>query len=58
MNAVVNSALTPRRDPVPDAPSNEIYGPFVNTPVWPWFAAGCVIGALFALLFLFAWSYS
>jgi hypothetical protein len=43
---------------VPGAPPNEVYGPYVNAPVWPWFAAGWVAGALFALLFLFAWSYS
>jgi hypothetical protein len=46
------------REPVPGAPPNEFYGPYVNAPVWPWFAAGWVIGALFVLLFLITWSYS
>jgi hypothetical protein len=43
---------------VPGAPSNELYGPYINAPVWPWFAAGWVVGALFVLAFVIAWSYS
>ena len=38
--------------------SQELYGPYLNAPVWPWFAAGWVLGALFALLFVVAWSFS
>jgi hypothetical protein len=45
-------------EPVPGAPPNEVYGRYVNAPVWPWFTAGCVIGALFVLVFVIAWSYS
>jgi hypothetical protein len=46
------------QDSIPGAPPTEVYGPYVNAPVWPWFAAGWVVGALFALLFLLAWSYA
>jgi hypothetical protein len=46
------------REPVPGLPNNEFYGRHVNAPVWPWFTAGCVIGALFVLFFVIAWSYS
>jgi hypothetical protein len=45
-------------EPVPGAPPNEFYGPYVNAPVWPWFAAGWMIGALFVVLFVIAWSFS
>jgi hypothetical protein len=38
--------------------SQELYGPYLNAPVWPWFAAGWVLGALFVLLFVVAWSFS
>ena len=38
--------------------SQELYGPYLNGPVWPWFAAGWLLGALFVLLFVVAWSFS
>ena len=38
--------------------SQELYGPYINAPVWPWLAAGWVLGALFVLLFVVAWSFS
>lgn len=44
-------------EPTP-IPPPELHGPYINAPVWPWFAAGCVLGALFVLLFVVAWSYS
>ncbi len=44
--------------PVPGAPPYELYGRYINAPVWPWFAAGWVLGALFVVLFVVAWSYS
>ena len=37
-------------------PPGTLHGPYINAPVWPWFAAGWVVGALFVLLFLVAWS--
>ena len=46
------------REPVPGAPPYEVYGRHINAPVWPWFTAGCVLGALFTLAFVLAWSYS
>jgi hypothetical protein len=39
-------------------PPSELHGPYINAPVWPWFAAGCVLGALFVLLFVVAWRFS
>jgi hypothetical protein len=39
---------------LPDAPPYELHGPYLHAPVWPWFAAGWVIGALFVLMFVFA----
>jgi hypothetical protein len=38
----------------PDAIPYELHGPYLHAPVWPWFAAGWVIGALFVLMFVFA----
>ena len=43
---------------VPAASRSELHGPYINAPDWPWFAAGCVLGAMFVLLFVVAWSYS
>ena len=36
----------------------ELHGPYLNAPVWPWFLAGWIVGALFVLMFVFAsfWS--
>jgi len=39
-------------------PPFELHGRYLNAPSWPWFAAGCVLGALFVLLFVLAWSWS
>jgi hypothetical protein len=41
----------------PVAPS-ELRGRYINAPVWPWFAAGWIIGALFVALLMVAWTYS
>jgi hypothetical protein len=43
------------RTPVPGAPANEFYGPYVNAPVWPWTVAGWALAVVFMLLFLMAW---
>ena len=45
-------------EPATVTPPSELHGPYINAPVWPWFVAGCVLGALFVLLFVVAWSYS
>ena len=34
-----------------------LQGRYINAPAWPWFAAGWILGALFVLLFLVAWTY-
>ena len=34
--------------------STELYGPYLHAPVWPWFLAGWVVGALFVLMFVLA----
>jgi hypothetical protein len=36
----------------PEAP--EIRGRYLHAPVWPWFAAGWILGALFMLMFVLA----
>ncbi len=41
-------------DASPHEPPSELYGPYLHAPVWPWFLAGWVAGALFVLLFVFA----
>jgi hypothetical protein len=41
-------------DAVPYEPSSELYGPYLHAPVWPWFLAGWIIGALFVLMFVVA----
>ena len=33
---------------------SELHGPYLHAPVWPWFLAGWVTGALFVLMFVFA----
>jgi hypothetical protein len=35
-------------------PPYELHGPYLHAPVWPWFLAGWIIGALFVLMFVFA----
>ena len=35
-------------------PPSELHGPYLHAPVWPWFLAGWVAGALFVLMFVFA----
>jgi hypothetical protein len=42
----------------PGARPYELHGRYIHAPVWPWFAAGWVLGALFVVLFVVAWSYS
>ena len=41
-------------EPAPHVPPGELHGRYINAPVWPWFAAGWVLGALFVLAFLLA----
>ena len=36
-------------------PPEELRGRYIDAPLWPWFAAGCVVGTLVVLLFLVAW---
>ena len=50
----LRSALAP--DLTELAPPAEIQGRYINAPVWPWFAAGCVIGAAIVLMFVVAWT--
>jgi hypothetical protein len=38
----------------PLEPPSELHGPYLHAPVWPWFVAGWIIGALFVLMFVFA----
>ena len=44
-------------EPLRPRPS-ELLGPYINAPVWPWFAAGWVIGAACVLMFVVAWLWS
>ena len=37
----------------PESPS-ELHGPYLHAPVWPWFVAGWIVGALFVLMFVVA----
>ena len=32
----------------------ELYGPYLNAPVWPWHVAGWIVSALFVLMFIIA----
>jgi len=41
-------------DTTPHEASTELHGPYLYAPVWPWFLAGWIIGALFVLMFVFA----
>lgn len=43
------------REPVPGGPPNEVYGPHINAPVWPWTVAGWTLAVVFMLLFLITW---
>jgi hypothetical protein len=45
-------------DPVAHLPPREIHGRYIDAPVWPWFAAGWIIGALFVTSVIVAWTYS
>jgi hypothetical protein len=36
----------------------EVQGPYINAPVWPWFAAGWSLGVLCVLMFIVAWWWS
>ena len=40
-----------------EARPSELYGRYINAPVWPWFAAGLVVGALFVVMFIAAWTF-
>jgi hypothetical protein len=42
---------------ITEVPRPEIHGRYIHAPVWPWLAAGWMLGALFVLLFLVAWTY-
>ena len=44
-------------EPLRPRPS-ELQGPYINAPVWPWFAAGWMLGALCVLMFVVAWWWS
>jgi hypothetical protein len=52
--------MTPVRagESVPGAPAYEVYGRYVNAPVWPWVAAGWGMSGMFALFFIVSWSVS
>jgi len=39
----------------PPAPGSELYGPYVDAPVWPWLLAGWTLGAGLLLLFVVGW---
>ena len=32
----------------------DLYGPYLNAPVWPWHVAGWIVSALFVLMFVIA----
>ena len=37
------------------APQHEVLGRYINAPVWPWFWAGTLVGAVIVLMFAVAW---
>ena len=43
---------------LPGLPPYELRGRYIDAPVWPWFTAGWILGALFVLLLLLARSYA
>jgi len=61
LDAVITSLQQLRRALVgelpAEAPTSELQGRYINAPAWPWFVAGWIVGALFVLLFLVAWTY-
>ena len=38
-----------------EAPQHEVFGRYINAPVWPWFFAGTLVGAVIVLMFAVAW---
>ena len=44
-------------EPGPVTPPKELYGRYIDAPVWPWFWAGWTAGALIVLMFVVAWIY-
>jgi hypothetical protein len=46
--------LTLLGEALPYESPSELHGPYLHAPVWPWFLAGWVTGALFVLMFVFA----
>ena len=52
---VLRGSLT--GEPARPRPS-ELQGPYINAPVWPWFAAGWFLGAICDLMFVVAWWWS
>ena len=38
-----------------DTAPNELYGPYINAPVWPWTVAGWGLALFFMLMFLITW---
>jgi hypothetical protein len=36
-------------------PQSEVYGPYIDSPVWPWSLAGWCLAALYVVLALAAW---
>jgi len=48
--------MEPLEDPMsaqqPATP--ELYGPYLNAPVWPWYVAGWIASGLLALWFVIA----
>jgi hypothetical protein len=57
LDAAIARLQTLRRtiagDATPAHP-HELHGPYLRAPVWPWFVAGWIIGALFVLMFVLA----
>jgi hypothetical protein len=49
--------MTPLEDPMSaqhTLTTPELYGPYLNAPVWPWHVAGWIVSVLFALMFVIA----
>ena len=42
-------------EPWPQGKAPALHGPHIDAPLWPWFAAGWLVGAMFVLLFVWAW---
>ena len=53
------ASLQRLRDQFDDRPDNarqhEVFGRYINAPVWPWFFAGTLVGAVIVLMFAVAW---